>query len=130
MLVIEEAKLPPPKPARAAMTSRVEYETPGLIRNDAVTVGMSSRVAAKTVQLRPPKRATARLYGIRSTEPTSVGTAVSRNLPAGSMPYAGPRNNTMTDQIDHTENPMCSDRIEKIRLRRAILAPIDSQKPV
>ena len=39
-----------------------------------------------TVQLRPPNLATANVYGIRSTAPTSVGSAVSRNFPAGSMP--------------------------------------------
>jgi hypothetical protein len=36
------------------------------------------------VQLRPPNLATAKVYGSRSTEPMPAGTAVSRNLPAGS----------------------------------------------
>src|SRR3954467_12417971 len=114
MLVIEEAKLPPPTPATAASTSSVEYDTPGLIRNAARTAGTSSSEALKTVQLRPPKRATAKLYGMRRAAPTRVGTAVSRNFPAGSMPYSGPRNSTITDQSDHTEKPMCSEVIEKI----------------
>ena len=84
------------------------------------TAGTSSSAALKIVQLRPPNRATANVYGSRSTAPTSAGTAVSRNLPAGSMPYAGPRNSTSTDHSVHTEKPMCSEKIEKIRLRRAI----------
>ena len=53
---------------------------------------------------------------------------MSRNLPAGSMPYAGPRNSTSTDHSDHTEKPMCSVKIEKIRLRRATGAPVVAQK--
>src|SRR3954451_10161836 len=117
MLVIDEAKLPPPTPATAASTISVEYETPGRIRKAASTAGTSSSDALKMVQWRPPKRATAKLYGIRSAAPTRVGTAVSRNLPAGSTWYAGPRNRTSTDHSDQTEKPMCSEVIEKIRLR-------------
>src|ERR687890_230566 len=112
MLAIEDAKLPPPTPATAARINSVAYETPGSIRT-ALTI----------VQLRPPKRATANVYGIRSTEPTSAGTAVSRNFPAGSTPYCGPRNSTSTDHIVHTEKPMCSEKMEDARLRRAMRAP-------
>src|SRR6476469_2601862 len=36
-------------------------------------------------------------------------------------------NRTITDQIDQIEKPTCSARIEKIRLRLAILAPPASQ---
>ena len=38
------------------------------------------------VQLRPPKTPTAKVYGNRSTPPTRVGRAVSRNFWAGSKP--------------------------------------------
>src|SRR4051794_6655675 len=37
-------------------------------------------------------------------------------------------NSTSTDQRLQIEKPMCSDRIEKIRLRRATFFPVDSQK--
>jgi hypothetical protein len=30
-------------------------------------------------------------------------------------------NSTITDQTDHTEKPMCSAKIDQMRLRRAIL---------
>src|SRR5690349_12892720 len=36
-------------------------------------------------------------------------------------------NSTMTDQIDQTEKPTCSAKIDHIRLRRAVLAPPASQ---
>src|SRR5437016_165184 len=111
MLVIEEAKLPPPTPVIAARIISVVYETPGCTRIAAGTVGSSSSDALMMVQFRPPKTATARVYGSRSTEPTSAGTAVNRNLPAGSMWYFGPRNNTMTDQIVQIEKPMCSEKM-------------------
>ena len=32
-------------------------------------------------------------------------------------------NRTITDQIDQTENPTCSAKMDQIRLRRAIFAP-------
>ena len=32
-------------------------------------------------------------------------------------------NSTITDQIDQTEKPTCSAKIDQIRLRRAIFAP-------
>src|SRR5881392_2074747 len=105
MFVIDEAKLPPPTPVIAASTISVVYETPGLIRIAAGMVGSRSSDALMIVQFRPPKVATAKVYGSRSTEPTNAGTAVSRNLPAGSMWYAGPRNSTMTDHIVQIEKP-------------------------
>ena len=84
MFAIDEAKLPPPRPVTAARTISVVYDTPGRMRIAAGIDGRSSRAALMTVQLRPPKVATARVYGSRSTEPTSAGTAVSRNFPAAS----------------------------------------------
>src|SRR6266568_2080606 len=124
MFAIEEAKLPPPTPATAARIIKVVYETPGAISRAAGMVGSSSRAALMMVQFRPPNLATAKVYGSRSTEPSAVGTAVSRNLPAGSMWYLGPRNSTMTDQRLQIEKPMCSEKIEKIRFRRATRAPV------
>src|SRR6478672_6338428 len=92
------------------------------------TVGMSSSSALTIVQLRPPNVPTAKVYGSRSAAPSRVGSAVSRTLPAASMPYSGPRNSTSTDHMLHTENPMCSENTEKIRLRLAIRAPFSVQK--
>src|SRR4051795_11574222 len=129
MFVIDDAKLPPPTPASAVTTSSVPSETPGFRTANAVTMGMSSSSALMTVQLRPPNFATANVYGSRSTDPTSAGTVVSRNLSSGAKPYAGPRNRTSTDHIVQTEKPMCSDRMEKTRLRRATCAPPLFQNP-
>ncbi len=84
MFAIEEAKLPPPTPARPARHSSVVYDTPGRSVTATATVGTSSSNALTIVQFRPPNRATAKVYGSRSTDPTAAGTAVSRNLPAGS----------------------------------------------
>ena len=47
------------------------------------TSGTTSASAVTTVQLRPPKVATANVYGSRSTAPTSAGTAVSSPSPIG-----------------------------------------------
>ncbi len=52
------------------------------------------------------------------------------NFWAGESPYFGPRNSTSVDHIVHTENPMCSDMIEKIRLRLATFWPDRSQNSV
>src|SRR5215471_18493823 len=112
MFAIDEAKLPPPTPATAASTIIVVYDTPGRRSNATPTLGARSSSALTIVQLRPPKRATAYVYGSRIAEPTSAGTAVRRNLPAGSTWYAGPRKSTSTDHSVQTENPMCSNRIE------------------
>lgn len=86
MFVIEEAKLPPPTPVSAATTRSVVYDTPGFMTKAAATVGTSSSSALTIVQLRPPNFATAKVYGTRSTPPTSVGMATRKNLPAGSTP--------------------------------------------
>lgn len=86
MLVMEEAKLPPPTPVRTATSRKVPYEVPGSITTSAATVGASSISALKTVQFRPPKRATAKVYGTRTRAPTRVAAAMRKNFPAGSMP--------------------------------------------
>ena len=127
MLVIDEAKLPPPTPASSETANRVPNDTPGSSTIAIAMVGTSSSSAATMVQFRPPNTPTAKVYGIRSTAPTSVGSAVSRNFWAGSKPYSGPRKRTSTDQMLHTEKPMCSLSTEKIRLRRAMALPCVSQ---
>ena len=87
MLVIDEAKLPPPTPANSEMINKVsEKETPGLRKIAIRVVGISSSRAETIVQFRPPNLPTEKVYGIRTTAPTSVGSAVSRNFWAGSKP--------------------------------------------
>ena len=86
MLVIEEAKLPPPTPANSETTSSVLNETPGSSTTAISDRRESSSRAATMVQLRPPNLPTAKVYGIRIAAPTRVGSAVSRNFCAGSKP--------------------------------------------
>src|SRR3954453_7297376 len=129
MLAIELAKLPPPTPASDDTISRVANETPGFSTIAVATVGTSSRAALMIVQLRPPNFATAKVYGSRTNEPSAVGSVVSRNLPAGSMPNTGSgRNSTSTDHRLQIEKPMCSENTENDRLRRATRRPVPAQK--
>ncbi len=59
MLAIELAKLPPPKPARAATNSMVPKGVSGLETHMASPIeGISSSRAETMVQFRPPKRGT------------------------------------------------------------------------
>src|SRR5215211_5922170 len=128
MLAIELAKLPPPTPARQETTRSVGNETPGSSTTAVAIVGTSSSAALTIVQLRPPNRATANVYGSRTNAPSAVGSVVSRNLPAGSMPNTGSgRNSTSTDHRLQTEKPTCSEKIEKNRFRRATFLPVPSQ---
>src|SRR3954469_16227017 len=127
MLVIEEAKLPPPTPAMAATSTNVPSEVPGCITSAHSDVGTSRSSALATVQLRPPNRATASVYGTRSTAPTSVGVEVSRNLSPTDSPYFGPMNSTITDHRLHIEKPTCSVRMDRMRLRRAVARPGGAQ---
>jgi hypothetical protein len=53
--------LPPPTPARAEASSRVEKDTPGRSTIATAAVGTSSSAALMTVQFRPPNRATAKV---------------------------------------------------------------------
>src|SRR3954454_19990735 len=129
MLAIELAKLPPPTPASEDTTSRVVNETPGSRTTAVAMVGTRSRPALMIVQLRPPNFATAKVYGSRTNAPSAVGRVVSRNLPAGSMPNTGSgRNSTSTDHRLEIEKPMCSEKTEKNRLRRATRLPVCAQK--
>jgi hypothetical protein len=59
MFVIDDAKLPPPRPAKHATIMNVVYEVPGCMTVAARIVGTSSSDALTIVQLRPPMRATA-----------------------------------------------------------------------
>ena len=87
MLVIDDAKLPPPKPASAAHTRYGHSGRPGWASSHIVPrVGISSTNAENTVQLRPPKVAVASVYGIRRHAPTSVAVAPSRNLSPAEKP--------------------------------------------
>ena len=57
-----EAKLPPPSPALAATTSICQNGVSGLLTKSAsATVGMNNSAALTMVQLRPPKRGTAKV---------------------------------------------------------------------
>src|SRR3954466_3209981 len=128
MFAIELAKLPPPTPARQLTTSRVENETPGSSTIAVAMAGTSSSAALTIVQLRPPNLATANVYGRRTNAPSAVGSVVSRNLPAGSMPNTGSgRNSTSTDHRLQIEKPMCPEKTEQNRLHRATGRPVDSQ---
>ena len=131
MLVIDEAKFPPPTPASAATSRNVVYDVPGSMTTAAAATGTSSIAALITVQLRPPNRATAKVYGTRSTPPTSVGIATRKNFPAGSIPYSGPMNSTITDHRLQMENPMCSDTTENpgSAARPAPPSPARSPRP-
>src|SRR5262245_55348740 len=110
MLVIDDAKLPPPSPVSAAHSRYGHSGRPGGASSHIVTgVGISSTNAENIVQLRPPKVAVARVYGMRRHAPTSVAVAPSRNLSPAEKPYtACGMNSTITDQIDQMEKPTCS----------------------
>ena len=60
MFAIELAKLPPPKPAVAAIRQKTQYGVAGFCTANANrSVGISSRAALTMVQLRPPNLGTA-----------------------------------------------------------------------
>src|SRR3954467_9844654 len=132
MLVIDDAKLPPPKPASAAHTRYGHSGRPGGASSHIVpTVGISSTNAENTVQLRPPKVAVASVYGIRRHAPTSDAVAPGRNLSPAEKPYPDSgMTTTSTDQIDQIEKPMCSATTDQIRLRRAMYLLPASQATV
>src|ERR1700730_15871565 len=60
MLVIDNARLPPPSPAIPATTMKVVYDVPGWAMKYSVNaVGIANTSAENIVQLRPPNLATA-----------------------------------------------------------------------
>src|SRR6478609_12086287 len=84
MLAIELAKLAPPRPAVAAIRQNSQYGVPGFCTATAKpSVGISSSAALAIVQFRPPNLGTANVYGSRSSDPTRLGSATSRNSCCG-----------------------------------------------
>src|SRR5436305_5015165 len=87
MLAIEDEKFPPPTPAVAAHRIRIHIcvecdscaSQPLGTTTASRIAGISSREALIVVHSRPPKRAMANVYGIRSPDPIRLGTAVSQN---------------------------------------------------
>lgn len=60
MFVIDDAKLPPPRPASPATSRKVVSECPGLTMSHQVrVVGTRSATPLTMAQLRPPKKAVA-----------------------------------------------------------------------
>src|SRR5690606_29938912 len=119
MFDIDEAKLPPPTPARAATPSITGNGVSGLPTQRARPItGSSSRAADTTVQLRPPKRATMNVYGKRSVAPTRLGIEMSQNVcpTSNAKPAAGSEITTI-DQSCQTTNPRNSAKIDQRRLR-------------
>jgi len=126
MLAIEEAKLPPPTPASAAMPTSAMNGSSGLLTAQArAPVGRSRRRADTTVQLRPPNRGTAKVYGIRSVAPTSAGVETSQNisLTLRSKPTPLSCGTTML-QSAQTAKPRNSAKMDSQRLRRAMGRPV------
>src|SRR5437870_12298104 len=81
-----------------------------------------------TVQLRPPKRATANVYGRRRVRLTSVGTATS--VKSSAVEKRKPalfRLTAVTLQRTQTEKARNSAKMEKVMLRRATALPRVSQ---
>ena len=129
MFVIDEAKFPPPKPASAATSSRTPKGVSGRPTTHASpNAGRSRRSAEITVQLRPPKTGTAKVYGTRRKAPTRLGTAMSQNCWSSvrSKPAAGSWGTT-TLQTAHTQKPRNSAPTEWRRLRRAVAWPPHAQ---
>src|SRR6478609_9389895 len=129
MFAIELAKLPPPKPAVAAIRQKTQNGVSGRCTKKAKSsVGTSSSAALIMVQLRPPNLGTANVYGSRSSDPTRLGSATNTKSCCGvkEKPICS-RNAELTLQISQTEKPRCSAKIDQIRLRRATCLPPPSQ---
>src|SRR6266516_4052763 len=107
MLAMLEAKLPPPRPAAAATSRNTQYGVPRWPTATASSSsGTTSTAAENTVQVRPPNRGTAKVYGSRSSAPTRFGTATSQNSCAVENPYPALFRLTATVlHSSHTENP-------------------------
>src|SRR6478735_3809723 len=129
MFAIELAKLPPPKPAVAAITQKTQNGVSGrCTKNAKSSVGTSSRLALIIVQLRPPNFGTANVYGSRSSEPTRLGSATRKKSCWGvNVNPICSRSAELTLEISPTEKPRCSAKIDQIRLRRATWRPPPSQ---
>ena len=125
MFDIELAKLPPPKPARAAAASSTPNGVSGFDTQTAsAIVGRSSRPAEMIVQLRPPNLGTRNEYGMRSVAPTRLGIEMSQKI--SPVLRSNPASGSVTATIDHschTTKPRNSAKIDQLRLRRAIGRP-------
>src|SRR6478752_5900899 len=130
MLAMELAKLPPPKPARAATTSMIPNGVSGLPTTTPSRIeGMSRSAAEIIVQLRPPNLATMNVYGKRIVAPTRLGTEISQN--ASELVNANPASGSITTTMLHscqTMKPRNSAKIDQPRFRRATERPSDCQK--
>src|SRR3712207_2162978 len=114
MFAIDDAKLPPPRPARAATISRTPNDVSGRLTTYASALAGSSRSRADTiVQFRPPNSGTANVYGIRRVAPTRLGTAMSQNCwsTVSAKPTAASCGTTMLHDA-HTANPRNSAKID------------------
>src|SRR5882724_4769845 len=129
MLAMLEAKLPPPRPAVAAAAAMSQNGVSGRVtKNAREDVGTKSNNALTIVQLRPPKRGTAKVYGKRMRAPTSPGRATSEN--SWSVVYGKPAFGSRvatTLQMSQTEKPRFSARIDHHRFRRAMRLPLVCQ---
>jgi len=125
MLAMDEAKLPPPTPARAAIPNSATNGSSGLLTAQTrPKAGRSNSSAEITVQLRPPKTGTAKVYGMRRVAPTRLGTDTSQNIwsTVSAKPALFSCGTTMLHRA-HTANPRNSAKIDQIRLRRAMSRP-------
>ena len=102
MFDIDEAKLPPPKPASAAMKSMTPNGVSGLpTAMPSAVAGISRSAAEIIVQLRPPNFGTRKVYGKRRVAPTSAGIEMSQNVwPMSKLkPAAGSCTTTMLQKL-------------------------------
>src|SRR5262245_1116636 len=80
MFAMLEEKFPPPRPAVAAATAITQNGVEGWLTSVmSKHVGIKRSRALTIVQLRPPKRGTANVYGNRANAPTNPGSATSWN---------------------------------------------------
>lgn len=125
MLAIELAKLPPPTPPSAAISSSTPKGVSGLDTAKPRSVAGIRRSPAETmVQLRPPKMATMKVYGKRSVAPTRLGSEISQN--ASELDRVNPAPGSITTTIDQScqmMKPRNSAKIDQPRLRRAMGRP-------
>ncbi len=127
---MELAKLPPPTPPSAAISSSTQNGVSAFCTAKPSSVaGMSSRPADTIVQLRPPNVATANVYGKRRVAPTRLGSEISQkdSVVVSAKPAAGSITTTMLHSCQ-TMKPRNSAKIDQRRLRRAIARPCEAQK--
>ena len=126
MLAIDEAKLPPPRPAVAAIRQNTQYGVVGSLHGvRESSVGISSSSAADD---RPVAAAELR-HRERVGQPQQRADQVGQRdqqeqlLRRERRSPAASRSADETLQISQTEKPRCSAKIDQTRLRRATLRP-------